>query len=155
MNMRGLWIRITTTRYARALETELVRLRVDNERLRAENRALLNSILGIAGVPPLPASVEDLAAVENQARHFPDASVGARSRDFIRDAKTAHAVPAVAQTRSWHAAATRSPAGGSASAPHVAVPMRKRSWQQINRMLEFESARKDKPAADALANGRV
>ena len=47
ISLRTLWQRITTTRYTRALEAEVARLR-------AENRALLNSILGIAGVPPLP-----------------------------------------------------------------------------------------------------
>ncbi len=119
MNMRGLWIRITTTRYARALEAELVRLRVDNERLRAENRALLNSILGIAGVPPLPVPAAALAAAETRSGSAPRIS------------------PA------------------RAKGPHVAVPMRKRSWQQINRMLEFESAQKEKSAVDALLNGRI
>lgn len=106
-------------RVTRALETELVRLRVDNERLRAENRALLNSILGIAGVPPLPVSAADLAAVETQSGSAPRVNL-VRAKD-----------------------------------PHVAVPMRKRSWQQINRMLEFESAQKDKSAVDALVNGRI
>src|SRR5271167_705421 len=61
---RQLWRRITTTRYARALEEEILphmraqqievtRQRAEINRLRAENRALLNSILGIAGVPPI------------------------------------------------------------------------------------------------------
>jgi len=34
------------TRYTRALEDEVARLR-------AENRALVNSILGVAGIPPM------------------------------------------------------------------------------------------------------
>src|SRR6202451_259789 len=46
MELHPLWRRITATRYTRALEAEVARLR-------AENRALLNSILGIAGVPPI------------------------------------------------------------------------------------------------------
>ena len=41
-----LWRWLTTTRYTRTLEEEV-------ERLRAENRALLNSLLGTAGFPPL------------------------------------------------------------------------------------------------------
>jgi hypothetical protein len=118
MNIPQMWRRVTTTRYARVLEAEVSRERANNERLRAENRALLNSILGIAGVPPLPASVEDLAAVEAAAGSAPRISVA--------------------------------PSKGA----HVAVPMRKRSWQQINRMLEFESAQKDKPAIDTRTNGR-
>ena len=41
-----LWRWLTTTRYTRTLEEEV-------ERLRAENRALLNSLLGTAGFPPI------------------------------------------------------------------------------------------------------
>jgi hypothetical protein len=69
MHIREFFRRITTSRYARTLEDALAhgraniaQLRADNDRLRAENRALLNSILGIAGVPPLPATEADLAA---------------------------------------------------------------------------------------------
>ena len=43
------WRWLTTGRYTRTLEDEV-------ERLRAENRALLNSLLGTAGFPPIPAS---------------------------------------------------------------------------------------------------
>jgi hypothetical protein len=35
------------------LETELARERAETERLRAENRALTNSLLGTAGFPPV------------------------------------------------------------------------------------------------------
>jgi hypothetical protein len=93
MNIREFLHRITTTRYARTLETELsleraVVTRLDAviaqqgaeisqqgievgkqdaeiARLRAENRALLNSILVIAGIPPLPPTEADLAAVQS------------------------------------------------------------------------------------------
>ncbi len=41
------------TKYTRHLEGELARLRAEVEHLRAENRALVNSLLGTAGVPPL------------------------------------------------------------------------------------------------------
>src|ERR1700722_9321734 len=51
-----MWRQITVTRYTRALEAEVARLR-------AENRALLNSILGIAGVPPI--TVPDSVAIGN------------------------------------------------------------------------------------------
>ena len=51
--LRSLWRRLTTSRHARTLETELARERAANAgqgieitRLRGENRALLNSILG-------------------------------------------------------------------------------------------------------------
>lgn len=40
-------------KYVRLLEEEVTRERAENERLRAENRALLNSLLGTAGFPPV------------------------------------------------------------------------------------------------------
>src|SRR5271168_3927510 len=55
MTLRGIWSRLAATNYTRALEREVARLR-------AENRALLNSILGIAGVPPITVSADDLVA---------------------------------------------------------------------------------------------
>jgi hypothetical protein len=89
MNWQTLWQRLTSTRYSRELESEvlreraeavrlrdeltreraenvrfraeLVRERTENARLRTENRALLNSILGIAGIPPV---LVDASAVE-------------------------------------------------------------------------------------------
>ena len=39
--------------YVRLLEEEIARERSEKERLRAENRALINSLLGTAGFPPL------------------------------------------------------------------------------------------------------
>ena len=142
MLIRTIWRRITTTRHARTLEAELaleraviVRLdaaiaqqgaEIDQQgleitRLRGENRALLNSILGIAGVPPVSASLDDLAATQSQ--NATPASV----------ARTAnHSLPRANST------------------PHAAAPTRRRSWPQIHRLLEFESAQKEKPAADPL-----
>ncbi len=43
------------SRYVRSLEAQVTRERAEIERLRAENRALLNSLLGTAGVPPVEA----------------------------------------------------------------------------------------------------
>lgn len=40
-------------RYLRLLEEEVARERAESERLRAENRALMNSLLGTAGFPPV------------------------------------------------------------------------------------------------------
>jgi len=39
--------------YVRLLEEEVARERAETERLRAENRALMNSLLGTAGFPPV------------------------------------------------------------------------------------------------------
>jgi hypothetical protein len=111
MTLRQLWQRITTTRYTRALETEV-------GRLRAENRALLNSILGIAGVPPLPVVVAPPAPTSRLNAPIAGATIGV-------DVASPTPQPISKQ-----------------GASNVAVPMRRRSWQQINRMLEFEAAKK-------------
>jgi hypothetical protein len=47
------WLRqFLQTRYVGLLEAEVARERAEIERLRAENRALLNSLLGTAGIAP-------------------------------------------------------------------------------------------------------
>jgi len=149
MHIREFLRRITTSRYARTLEDALAheraaaaQQRAEITRLRAENRALLNSILGIAGVPPLPATEVELAS------------------DFctagLRPAQLTSSFASANQTNS------KTPAGGQRyknpianAAPHAAAPMRRRSWPQVNRRLEFESAQKEKPASDPLPPARV
>lgn len=124
MNAKEIWRRIMPTRYSRAVEDEVTRLRAEIDRLRAENRALLNSILGIAGVPPIPTDLPTSCAEPLRIAHpaplpgpeAPPSGPGASSRER-RGQLAAGGVP-------------------------VAGPLRRRSWQQINRMLEFESARK-------------
>lgn len=124
VSIREIWRRITSMWYARALEGEVTRLRAETDRLRAENRALLNSILGIAGVPPIPADIPTNSA------ELP---------------RTTHPAPPPGPEAppSGPGPTARGPRGRlAAGGVHVAAPMRRRSWQQINRMLEFESARK-------------
>jgi hypothetical protein len=131
--MMEIWRKVTATRYTRALEAEVARLR-------AENRAMLNSILGIAGVPPIPVDVESAAGM----------SVDAVSADekSTRDPLSLR-LPGMATNGKGRAS------GAAAGRAQAASPMRKRSWQQINRALEFESARKkEKPGnAEAGTNG--
>jgi hypothetical protein len=100
------------------MEAEIVRLR-------AENRALLNSILGIAGVPPV------LTAPQNTAMAAPAAQ---------------HATQKPAPTGA--ARLPRAANDGLGQGKAIA-PARRRSWQQIYRMLEMNSARK-KPAGDVV-----
>ena len=115
--LRNLWQRITSTRYRRGLEYEV-------SRLRAENRALLNSILGIAGVPPIPISSADVPPPGHLApAPGPDA-------------------PASGPTPPPRSPGAQVAVGGTGASKLLAVPTRRRSWHQINRMLEFESARK-------------
>ena len=234
MKIREFLHRITTTRYVRTLEAELSLERAvvtrlgaviaqqgaeisqqgievgkqDAEiaRLRAENRALLNSILGIAGIPPLPATEADLAAVQSSpysgtgtpacapllsqnpsdlgprteshamnARGQAEACSTEDSSDApASDSRTAGVSPAPlplglqrtemleqqqnpnsktpARRRRYEDHSTN-PA--RSTTPHVAAPTRRRSWPQIHRLLEFESAQKEKPAADPLPPARV
>lgn len=55
MNCFARWREGIRSRYVRLLEAEIERGRAEVERLRVENRALLNSLLGTAGVPPIEA----------------------------------------------------------------------------------------------------
>ena len=116
--------RMLRSRYVRELEREVARLR-------AENRALLNSLLGTAGVPPL--RVEDSPAAPPPI--YPQAASAARGR------------------------AARASAGHNAGSSHAAEsiatpPVRRRSWQQIGRMLEIEEARREREHAAQLAQIR-
>jgi hypothetical protein len=106
--MREFWAKLTSRRYETTLEAEVARLR-------AENRALLNSILGIAGVPPIS------VAMDGESKPVGHSGEGNDSYRALRK-------PAIKQ----------GPQGIQAGAP-----MRRRSWLQINRALEFESAKKN------------
>ena len=73
-------------RYVRMLEAELERERGEIERLRAENRALLNSLLGTAGVPPVETPAMHPASIAPvRRRSWPQISM---TREFgaARDA---------------------------------------------------------------------
>jgi hypothetical protein len=106
MSLRGWWERVTSSKYTRGLESEIARLR-------GENRALLNSILGIAGVPPVMVTTAEL----------PAAAVNAKAPARATRPLTGKSV---------------GPGAGQSAGP----VMRRRSWQQIYRMLEMDSARK-------------
>ena len=114
------WMRrVTSTKYTRALEADVARLR-------AENRALLNSILGIAGVPPV------MVVGDN------DVSPSAGLKPVA-----SKAVPSVNGARPSVRTKGLAPRKNTVSATdQKAAPMRRRSWHQIYRMLEINSARK-------------
>ena len=178
MNLAEIWRRLTTTRRARILEAELARERVANAeqgtevarqgaeiiRLRAENRALLNSILGIAGVPPVSASLDDLAAVQSSVFSgtgtpacAPLLSRNPSDLGFLTESHSMNARGQAEACPTEDSPATRTANHSrprANSTPHVAAPTRRRSWPQIHRLLEFESAQKEKPAADPLPPAR-
>jgi hypothetical protein len=185
--IRTLWQRITTRRDTRArkactheecaLREEVARQCAELTRLRAENRALLNSILGIAGVPPLPvdrdafvepqlcperaadrtadvdpappytpviprpgsSTAEESAVGSEMQKQIPRRTQDGLSRDdsAVSDGSGS---PSSSDGRPPRRTAPRQ--SHSAAMKTIAVPMRRRSWQQINRMLEFDSARK-------------
>jgi len=151
--------RLTKSRYTRALEDELARLR-------AENRALLNSILGIAGIPPLrleaelardqriaAAAAPGAHAASAPARHaaphpmshsaprtiVPPASAAARASAAPGSPARADSPPASSASGA-SAAAARAPRPNRVILP--ANALRRRSWQQIGRMLEIADARR-------------
>lgn len=109
-----IWHWLVTSRYTRALEGEVLRLR-------AENRALVNSILGVAGVPPLKI----------------DATASAGANGVLLSDGAGTAVSNGKTERSAQRAASVN--------PHVSgsAPIRRRSWQQIGRILEHKSKNSD------------
>lgn len=170
---REIWRRITSaprwkTRYTRALETELAqtqahatRQRAEIAQLRDENRALLNSILGIAGIPPIYVSSHGAAALETSPsisaeapRSAPSVQSGPEVQADSNPADTSHPRGTAAASEpasplpnanepsvtsaAWQTGAVAS----SKKLSQVGAPMRKRSWQQINRALEYQAARK-------------
>jgi hypothetical protein len=128
--------KILTTRYARELEAELERERGENarksaeiSRLRAENRALLNSILGIAGIPPVlvsePMPSSDAALAAEASSEAP-ASGNGDNESACRQGPASSAHRDVKHNGKSNAIA----------------PLRRRSWHQVMRGLELASARK-------------
>jgi hypothetical protein len=121
VTIRRVWNRIAKGRYTRGLEGEVARLR-------AENRALLNSILGIAGIPPIVVSSID-----------PDCASAIDTRP--EEAKGVQA----AVRRSAASSESGIRANGAARRRRMVdgpMAVRHRSWQQVNRMLEFDAMRK-------------
>ena len=132
MTLREILGRLFRANYASALEREVARLRV-------ENRALLNSILGIAGVPPIAVPADDPAAIAVD----PVVDKAAAGGSSATEAERGAGKPVPVQNA---LAAGASQIGKRASVERgmksVAAPMRRRSWHQVYRMLEIDAARK-------------
>ena len=120
------WVqRFVSSKYTQALEADVARLR-------AENRALLNSILGVAGVPPIVVAENNV--LPGAGLRMPVGPV--RSNSTASAAKFATAQAAQPRRVVARAAST------AGTNEKIVAPMRRRSWHQIFRTLEINSARK-------------
>jgi hypothetical protein len=133
MTLREIWGRLFRANYTRALERDVARLRL-------ENRALLNSILGIAGVPPIAVQADDRSGEVALGVNMEKTAVGGSS---LTHAERGTGKPVRLQnppSGSLSRAGKRVPGGTGMKS--VATPLRRRSWHQIYRMLEVDAARK-------------
>jgi hypothetical protein len=142
-------------RHTRALDSEVARQGAEIDRLRAENRALLNSILGIAGIPPVPITTFTPLSPADGHSESPTHSRGGDESPVRPTSSTPHSATRSDSSPRQSEARNDSPSAASASIGisaakiiHAAAPSslspirRRRSWHQINRILELESARK-------------
>jgi hypothetical protein len=166
--IRSLWRRFTSTRRSRALESaarteralneDVARQGAEIERLRAENRALLNSILGIAGIPPIsiglpgrrfvePGSSDTtFTAPQPAVGHSGSSTTSAGGEESLRPSHLLQTAPMSDSSSHSRSAGdgTRNDSSPLSKAERraAAIPLRRRSWHQINRMLEVESGKK-------------
>src|SRR5580700_8007601 len=75
--------------YVRLLEDELAHARAEIVRLREENRALLNSVLGTAGVPPIETPALHPASVPAVRRRSWPQIATQREIEVAREARAA------------------------------------------------------------------
>jgi hypothetical protein len=116
--LQTIWRRWTATRYTRSLEAELARLR-------SENRALLNSILGIAGIPPI--TVDEV----------PELGEDKKGQEKAPSARSGLDLAGVGRLKGM-----RRIDGRHGLSSSVGGPLRRRSWHQINRAFEIDAIRK-------------
>jgi len=116
--------------------------------LRAENRALLNSILGIAGVRPIAVAADEVAGAaalgSGLAQPKPERGPTPTGKRSGENPARVESSPALGVKQG----APRVSAERGMSS--VARPRRRRSWHQIYRILEIDAARK-KEAVSLLA----
>jgi hypothetical protein len=173
ISLCNLWHSLAPTR-THALESELAQLRVEIARLCAENRALLNSILGIAGIPPIPvpaftpnpvttftplspadghsespthsrAADESLLRPPHLLQTAPTSDSSSRQSGTRNDSPLSPS-PQPSQSPNPSQISSSPESATQPSAPPkprslAALPTRRRSWHQINRLLGLESSR--------------
>ena len=126
------------TRCTRTLEEEIARLR-------AENRALVNSILGVAGLPPMRAA----APRSSNDETFVGATLGSPGRGKPRPRENriagrddgSDAVGAALRRPPFVRRTSPNEQCGPEGRLYEHKSVRRRSWQQIGRALEIEDAR--------------
>lgn len=128
---------IFKSRYTRGLEDEVTRLR-------NENRAMMNSILSVAGLPPLRLDAEvarekHRAEIEIKARRNGAPAIGQET--VASGHERGGGSKEEQDSRAAGANERPLPACVGQGIPLPASAHRKRSWQQINRILEIEEAR--------------
>lgn len=133
MKLRESWGRLVGTNYTRALESDVARLRM-------ENRALLNSILGLAGVPPLVLAADDPAVTA--AVKFGTEATALNRGPVLESERSAVNAASVESSSALSASRVVQRATVERGMKSVATPIRRRSWHQIYRMLEIDAARK-------------
>ena len=79
------------SRYVRLLEEQVARERAEVERLRTENRALLNSLLSTAGAPPIEAPAAHPAQIAPVRRRTWSQIAAAREIEAARQARARQA----------------------------------------------------------------
>ena len=131
-----------------SLESELSRAHHEISRLRAENRALLNSILGIAGMKPLPLALDTSFHTPPAIAGHSESSPPSIAADRPLSTPTASSSPAdVASApplRQSEARNGSSPSALASTPRQLRAPAhRRRSWHQINRLLELQSTKKE------------
>jgi hypothetical protein len=147
--LRRLWQSFVSS-HRRALEPELARLRDENSRLRAENRALLNSILGIAGMKPLPPDTAFTTTPATVGHSEP--STLSRAPDQPLPTPASPVGGPASRPPNDVSSAPRQRQSGTRNDSRTAVSLRakpreRRSWHQITRLLEFQSLRQPDDAA--------
>ena len=105
------WHWLVSSRYTQALENEVVRLR-------AENRALVNSVRSVAGLPPL--------------------RLGANIQGASGDTK-GNSTAALARRLGEKQTVRDTGIKNQRSSELGVPPVRRRSWQQVGRLLERQS----------------
>jgi hypothetical protein len=142
------WRNIVRAVVCAAKSSHMQRLEAEVARLRVENRALLNSILGIAGVPPV--MVAGSGAEDGAVGALPMIEVGngVKPNGSVAGGVLAGADPGALGKGRRSTGKSNSGANAGASKMQL-TPKRKRSWQQVTRTREINAIKKKPQDTDS------